>query len=384
MLLLLAAIVGTFVFGYRRAESRPSTAFQYVARNLRSNDSIELDNGSTGRALSLSGQIAQLRINSLGAPAKVKLAIWLPLAGCSNVLVAGQVKCHAKHVDLDQGPVILLWSQPVTFCMAFDARSVSLSESPFFKRGLSITAELDAADHPTQKGQCLPQSRAGDICFQTLPAPGPGWLRIQDGVRAAVWRFRTPEVVSPSCPPGIKMLLAPDEVESKPSVTFDMPAQAFSLTAGASTGVFSSSGASVLTPEGHLNLGRGDTIRVRQAHDLCAVFVFGGKSGVETPATSSTCGTQLGPVPNGIYISSPSVSSATRELSGLSALSGPGEQLVKSRYQQDPALWLALLGAYLTVVVTLLPGLGRHTYRVIWRGRPWQGSWLRRKRLPRK
>jgi hypothetical protein len=380
MLLLLAAVVGTFVFGYRRAESRPSTAFQYVARKLGRNDSIELDNGSTGRALSLSGQIARLRIGSLGAPAKERLAISLPLLGCSNVIAAGQVKCHAKHVDVDQGPLILRWSQPVLFCMAFDARSVSLSESPFFKGGLSITAGFDAADHPTQKAQCRPQSRAGDICFQTLPAPGRR-LRIQDEFRAAVWRFRNLGVPSPSCLPGIKMLLGPDQVESNPSVTFDMPAQAFSLTAGASTGTFSSSEASAQTPEGHLNLGSGDTIHVRQARDLCAVFVFGGKSGVETPTASSTCRTHSGPVPNGIYISSPSVRSATRELGGLS---GPGEQLVKSNYQRDPALWLALLGAYLTVVVTLLPGLGRGAYQVIWGGRSRHGSSSpRRKRLRR-
>src|SRR5205085_11521995 len=130
-----------------------------------------------------------------------------------------------------------------------------------------------------------------------------------------------------------------------------LPAQAFRLIATAPTGVFRSTEASVLMPTGRVSLDPGDSISVAHARGLCLVVIYRAGSPAPPSPSESKCKTYSLSLPNGLYISSRSVVSAKRE---LRALSGAGEQLVKTRYQRDPALWLALLGAYLTVVVTLI------------------------------
>jgi hypothetical protein len=356
---VLVALVGTFVWGYFRASGRPPTAFQYVPRALGANDLVELKGGSAGVALGLRGRIRRLTIDAVGWSRD--LMISLPLAGCSNALATGRPKCHPKHVDVGQAPVTLVWSQPVEFCIDRDVGSLSLSGDPTLGRGLfvSVGSRHAPAGHSSQRGGCLAQSGSGDMCFQTLPIP-PSHLTII-GARRAVWSFKTP-AVPPSCAAGLKLLVEPDQIGS--TADFGLPAKSFRLIASAPTGVFRSSAASVLTPAGRVALDPGDSIQVRRARGLCLVVISGQGSPAPLSPSEAKCQTYSLSLEKGLYISAPAVVSATRE---LRALNGPGEQLVKSRYQQDPALWLALLGAYLTVVVTLVPTLGHRAYVEVWR-----------------
>ena len=358
---MLVALVGAFVWGYLRASGRPATAFQYVPRELGPNDRIELDAGSSEVALSLTGEIQQLTIDRVGGSRG--LTISLPLRDCSKTFTTGPLKCPAKQVELGPFPLTFHWSQPVTFCMERDAASVSLIGAPTLSRGLlvSVSSKQAPAGRSAQNGDCAPPSRAGDMCFETLPRPS-GRLTITH-TEQTVWSFKTSTPLRGGCAAGLKMLVRPGPIRS--TTQFELPAQPFRLIATASTGVFRSSKASVLTPAGRVALDPGDAIRVRRAHGLCAVVISDGGSPEPLPSSESKCQTYSRSLENGLYISSPAVVNATRE---LRALGGPGEQLVKTRYQQDPALWLALLGAYLTVLVTLVPTLGHRAYVELWRG----------------
>lgn len=359
---MLVALVGTFVWGYFRASGRPPTAFQYVPRELKGDDRVRLDGGSNGVALWLTGEIRQLTIDRVGESG---LTISLPLQDCSKTVTTGKgPSCASRHVELGPFPLTLRWSRPVTFCMERDAASLSLMGVPTLKRGLlvSISSKQAPAGRSTQTGDCLPQSGAGDMCFETLPSP-QGRLTITNTDRS-VWSFKTSAVPQGGCAAGLKLVVQPGPYTS--TTDLELPAQPFRLIATAATGVFRSSKASVLTPAGRVALAPGDAIQVRRAHSLCAVVISGKGSRAPPPSRSETnCQTYSRSLQSGLYVSSPSVVDATRE---LQALSGPGEQLVKTRYQQDPALWLALLGAYLTVVVTLIPTLGHRAYVELWRG----------------
>jgi hypothetical protein len=360
---VLVGLVGAFIWGYLRASGRPPTAFQYVPRELGPNDSIQLNAGSTGVALWLTGEIQELTIDRVSGSTGLKIS--LPLRDCSKTVSKGPLKCPAEQVELGGFPLTFHWSQPVTFCMERDAASLSLIGDPTLDQGLlvSVSSAHTPADRSAQTGDCLPQSGAGDMCFETLPS-GRGWLRITHTTQQTVWSFRTSAVPPGGCAAGrLKMLVRPGPFRS--TTQFELPAQPFRLIATAPTGVFRSRKASVLTPAGRVALDPGDAIRVRRAHGLCAVVISDGGSPAPLPSGESTCETYSRSLANGLYVSSPAVVNATRE---LRALSGPGEQLVKTRYEQDPALWLALLGAYLTVVVTLVPTLGHRAYVELWRG----------------
>jgi hypothetical protein len=359
---VLVALVGAFVWGYKRASGRPPTAFQYVPRELGRNDRIDLAAGSSGVALWLTGEIQQLTIDRVGGSRG--LTISLPLRDCSKTFTTGPLKCPAKQVELGPFPLTFHWSQPVTFCMERDAASLSLIGDPTLDRGLlfSVSSKQTPAGRSALTGDCLPESRAGDMCFESLPSPS-GRLTITHTTQRAVWSFKTSGGLRGGCAAGLKMLIRPGPLRD--TTQFELPAQPFRLIATASTGVFRSSKASVLTPAGRVALDPGDAIRVRRAHGLCAVVVSQGGSLEQLPSSKSKCQTYSPSLGNGLYISSAAAVNVTRE---LRALGGPGEQLVKTRYQQDPALWLALLGAYLTVVVTLVPTLGHRAYVELWRG----------------
>jgi len=359
LLLVLAALVVVFVWGYLRATGRPPTAFQYVPRALGTHDLIQLSGASV--SASLWARISRLRIDSVGGSRD--LVISLPLAGCSGVVAKGPVKCHFRRVDLGGTPVVLDWSRPVLFCMERDTRSFSLTGDPTLRQGLlvSVGSNQKPVEHGAQGSDCLPGAQAGDMCFQSLPGLH-GHLTILAGGEQSIWSLGT-TMSPPTCGPGVKMLVQPDPIGS--TIEFGVPAQPLRLIATAPAGVFRSSAASVLTPQGRLDLDPGDSVWIRHAQGLCAVVIAGGGSPVPPSPGGPRCDTFRPTLGNGVYVSSPSVVSATRE---LSALSGPGEQLVESRYQRDPALWLALLGAYLTVVVALVPTLGHRAYVALWRG----------------
>lgn len=362
LLLIVGALVGVFFAGYVWSSDRPSVNFRYIVRDLRGNDAVGVATGNSGALLSVRGRLTKLKIHSVGGKGGALIA--LPIADCATVTVSGPAKCHAGTVGLDSTVVRVVWSQPVEFCTALTAVSPSFSGSPTFPKGLHVAAPLSEKQPRSAPAEdCRPTPGPPVVCF---PVP-LGRLTIEPGGGAtSVWTFRPGTTTT--CAHGIKLRVS--SLETNSTVSFDVPMVEASLRliALGSGGVFPSSHGIFLSSEGSVAIDPGDSLHVPHAHDLCVVLVLrGGTPAGETPEESA-CNSALG---NGLDVWSDSAGSAMR--------ASTGEQLLHTNYQQDPALWLALLGAYLTVVVTFIPTLGRRAYVGLWRGQ----AHVRAKKRPR-